>query len=88
MQVIIYKDGGYTCVVIPRTDSGLTIEQIAQKDVPKDSAYRIVDSLEIPTDPAARAGWNPDMSSPDGYGVGHTEWFILNPPAGPPAPTE
>jgi hypothetical protein len=57
-QRIIYKtnDGG-TAIVVPAPNCGLTIEEIAAKDVPKGTAYKIVDVSEIPTDRTFRNAW-------------------------------
>jgi hypothetical protein len=56
-QRIIYKkpDGG-VAVIIP-ADCGLTIEQIAAKDVPAGKPYKIVDVADIPTDRTFRDAW-------------------------------
>lgn len=55
---IIYKnaDGGVS-IVIPAVECGLTIEQIAEKDVPSGSPYKIVDVSEIPSDRTFRNAW-------------------------------
>lgn len=55
---IIYptQDGGLA-VIIPNTSSGLSIEEIAQKDVPSGTAYKIVDVAEIPIDRIFRNAW-------------------------------
>ena len=57
-QRIIYptQDGG-VAIVIPAPGCGLTIEQIAAKDVPVGVPYRIVDASDIPTDRTFRAAW-------------------------------
>ena len=53
-QRIIYKNpNGSACVIIPFLGSGLTIEQIAAKDVPSGAPYEIVDASEIPRDHGA-----------------------------------
>lgn len=54
---IIYptNDGGVA--VLTPCDCGLTIEQIASKDVPKGKPYKIVDVSEIPTDWTFRDAW-------------------------------
>ena len=57
---IIYKrtDGGIT-IIVPTPDAlqSMTIEQIAQKDVPTGLKYKIVDKSEIPTDRTFRNAW-------------------------------
>jgi hypothetical protein len=67
MQRIIYPNGTGVSVIIP-ADCGLTIEQIAVKDVPPGVPYRIVDTIEIPTDRSQRSLWTADFITPDGYG--------------------
>lgn len=49
-------EGGIS-VIIPSPDSELTIEQIAAKDVPPNTDYKIVDVSEIPTDREFRSAW-------------------------------
>lgn len=55
---IIYRteDNG-VAVLIPAIDSGLTIEEIAAKDVPPGVPYKIVDASTIPTDRTFRNAW-------------------------------
>ena len=69
-QRIIYKtDAGGVAVLIP-ADCGLTIEQIAAKDVPTGKAYKIVDVSEIPTDRQWRDEWTVDEADlTDGVGA-------------------
>ena len=57
-QRIIYQteDGG-VAIIVPSAECGLTIEQIAQKDVPTGKAYKIVDVSEIPSDRTFRGAW-------------------------------
>ena len=56
-QRIIYKteDGG-VAIIIP-ADCGLTIEEVAAKDVPEGKLYQIVDVADIPTDRTFRNAW-------------------------------
>jgi hypothetical protein len=57
-QRIIYpSDNGGVCIIIPAPECGLTIEQIAAKDVPAGKPYKIVDVSEIPTDRSMRDAW-------------------------------
>lgn len=56
-QRIIYQtDDGGVDVIVP-ADCGLTIEQVAAKDVPTGKPYKIVDVSEIPTDRSKREAW-------------------------------
>lgn len=56
-QRIIYPtDEGGVAIIIP-ADCGLTIEEIAAKDVPEGKPYKIVDVADIPTDRTFRDAW-------------------------------
>ena len=57
-QRIIYpnNDGGVS-ILIPAAECGLTIEEIAAKDVPAGKSYKIVDVSDIPTDRTFRDAW-------------------------------
>jgi hypothetical protein len=56
-QRIIYPtDDGGVAVIIP-ADCGLTIEQIAAKDVPAGKPFEIVDVADIPSDRTFRNAW-------------------------------
>ena len=69
-QRIIYQnDEGGVAVIIP-CDCGLTIEQIAAKDVPTGKAYKIVDVSDVPTDREWRNEWTVDEADlTDGVGA-------------------
>jgi hypothetical protein len=57
-QRIIYPtDDGGVAVIIPAPECGLTIEEMALKDVPKGKPYKIVDVADIPTDRTFRNAW-------------------------------
>ncbi len=57
-QRIIYpSDDGGVSIIIPAPDCGLTIEEIALKDVPSGKPYKIVDVSDIPTDRTFRNAW-------------------------------
>lgn len=57
-QRIIYPthDGG-VAVIVPAPDCGLTIREIAAKDVPAGVEYKIVDVSEVPSDRTFRNAW-------------------------------
>ena len=57
-QRIIYStpEGG-VAVIIPATECGLTIEEIAAKDVPEGRPFQIVDVTDIPNDRTFRNAW-------------------------------
>ena len=57
-QRIIYpNDDGGVIVLIPATECGLSIEEIAAKDVPSGKSYKIVDVSAIPSDRTFRDAW-------------------------------
>lgn len=69
-QRIIYQnEAGGVSVIIP-ADCGLTVEEIATKDVPTGKPYKILDAADIPTDRAARDAWTVDEADlTDGFGA-------------------
>jgi len=57
-QRIIYpNDNGGVSIIIPAPECGLTIEEIAAKDVPAGKPYQIVDVADIPSDRTWRNAW-------------------------------
>jgi hypothetical protein len=56
-RIIYSNDDGGVAIIVPSAECGLTIEQIAQKDVPAGKAYKIVDVADIPTDRTFRNAW-------------------------------
>ena len=57
-QRIIYpNDEGGVSIIIPAPECGLTIEEIAAKDVPEGKNYKIVDVSSIPEDRTFRDAW-------------------------------
>ena len=54
---IVYKNDDGTLAIIIPADCGLTIEEIAAKDVPTGKEYHIVDKSEIPSDRTFRNAW-------------------------------
>ena len=59
-RIIYTNDDGTLAIVIPADEFGLTIEQIATKDVPAGKEYKIVDVSEIPFDRTYRNAWKQD----------------------------
>jgi len=60
---IIYTNPDGSCsIIIPAPNCGLTIEQIAAKDVPSGCTYEIVDTSAIPSDRSFRNAWEQDTS--------------------------
>jgi hypothetical protein len=56
-RIIYPTDDGGVAIIAPAADCGLTIEQIAAKDVPAGKSYKIIDVADIPTDRTFRNAW-------------------------------
>lgn len=55
---IIYPTGdGGVAVIVPAPDCGLTIEEIARKDVPFGKPFKIVNAADVPNDRTFRNAW-------------------------------
>jgi len=68
-RIIYQNDTGGVAVLAP-ADCGLTIEQIAAKDVPTGKPYKIVDVSDVPTDREWRNEWTVDEADlTDGVGA-------------------
>ena len=66
---IIYKNTDGTIGIIIPANCGLTVEQIARKDVPTGLKYKIVDVSEVPSDREFRNAWTiDDAELTDGVG--------------------
>ena len=72
MNKIIYKNSDNSVAVLIPTEEALsfaTIEQIAEKDVPKNLPYKIVSADDISSDRTYRDAWEWDNAiKPDGFG--------------------
>lgn len=77
-KVIIYNnDDGNVSVVIPTEKALLqhTIEEIAQKDVPHNKKYKIIDRDDLPAFDEFFNAWEVDESElTDGVGAESTEF--------------
>jgi len=56
-RIIYPTDDGGVAVIVPAPECGLTIEQIAAKDVPAGKPFKIVDVTDIPSDRTFRNAW-------------------------------
>jgi hypothetical protein len=57
-QRIIYPtDDGGVAIIVPAAECGLTIEDIAAKDVPAGKDFKIIDVEDVPTDRTFRNAW-------------------------------
>lgn len=79
MKRIIYKNqDNSVSILIPTSEalSFVTIEQIAEKDVPHNLPYWIVNTSDIPESRTFRGAWEIDESfgEPDGFGGENNEF--------------
>lgn len=56
-RIIYPNEEGGVSIIIPAPECGLTIEEIAAKDVPAGKPYKIVDVSDIPSDRTFRNAW-------------------------------
>jgi hypothetical protein len=61
LRIIYPKPQGGVAIIIPAFDCGLTIEEIAAKDVPAGVPFRIVEASVIPEDRSSRNDWKFDI---------------------------
>jgi hypothetical protein len=60
-RIIYQNEEGGVSILVP-CECGLTIEQIADKDVPTGKPYKIVDVTDVPTDRQWRDEWTVDAA--------------------------
>jgi hypothetical protein len=56
-RIIYPTPEGGVAIIIPAPDCGLTVEEIAAKDVPAGVPFRIVEAADIPDDRTFRNAW-------------------------------
>ena len=56
-RIIYPNDDGGVSIVIPAPECGLTIEEIAAKDVPVGKPFKIIDTADVPSDRTFRNAW-------------------------------
>lgn len=69
-RIIYQNEDGGVSIIIPAPNSGLTVEEVAAKDVPTGKPYKIVNVSDIPADRSARNAWVVDEADlTDGVGA-------------------
>jgi hypothetical protein len=76
-QLIVYQNTeDNTLAIVTPADCGISINEIARKDVPKGLPFKIVDYDLFPWEHQEfMDAWEVDFSNPDGYGIGAEAWF-------------
>ena len=72
---IIYKNEIGGVGMLTPCDPLMTIEQIAQKDVPCGAPYLVVNADDLPGDFTFFDAWEAEFSNPDGHGLGADAYF-------------
>jgi len=62
-RIIYLNDEGTVSIIVPSSNSGLTIQEIAEKDVPTGKTYKIVNSSDISSDRTFRNAWVLDTNN-------------------------
>jgi hypothetical protein len=76
-RIIYQTESGGVALVTPSMNCGLTVEEIARKDVPAGARYAILDTADVPTDFTFFNAWEVENSAlNDGVGIGTQSWFI------------
>lgn len=76
-DVIIYQEENNQAILVwPSLSCGISIYEIARKDVPIGKPFKIIDSSILPKDHIFYDALEADFSNPDGYGVGSDAWFL------------
>jgi hypothetical protein len=69
-RVIFRTEDGGVAVIVPSPNCELSIEQVAAKDVPTGTPYKIVDVADVPSDRTFRGAWEVAVESlTDGVGA-------------------
>jgi hypothetical protein len=61
-RIIFPTDDGGVAVIIPAPECGLSLQEIAQKDVPSGNPFKIVDAADIPATREFRNAWTADFT--------------------------
>ena len=63
-KIIIYTNSeNKLCIVMPAPNCGLSMEEIAQKDIPAGIQYTIIDADALPKDIIFRDAWEEDKNT-------------------------
>ncbi len=61
-RIIYPTDDGGVAVIIPAPECGLSLQEIAAKDVPSGKPWKIVDAADIPATREFRNAWTADFT--------------------------
>ena len=66
-QRVLFTENGVICILSP-ADCGMTLKEIADKDVPTGIKYKCCHISDIPTERIFRGAWEADYDGHDGVG--------------------
>ena len=76
-RIIYQTNNGGVALITPSPSCGLTVEEIARKDVPQATRYAIIDTVDVPADLTFFDAWEVEHADlNDGIGIGPQAWFI------------
>ena len=64
-RIIYQNQEGGVSIIIPANNHGMTIEEIAEKDVPDNTPYEIVNVADIPAARTFRGAWKKNGAAVD-----------------------
>jgi hypothetical protein len=74
-SIIIFPNDSGSVVFCYPAECGLTIEDIARKDVPTGKPFLIVPNEQVPQDHTFFDAFQADFTNPHGFGIGADAWF-------------
>jgi len=75
-KIIVFpNDNGGVVFCYPAKECGMSLEEIARKDVPAGKPYLLLTDEEVPADHTFFDAFEADFSNPDGHGIGQEAWF-------------
>lgn len=68
MKVVVFKNQSGGLSILMPVECGLSLDEIARKDVPAGVPYKIIDRADLPSDRTYRDAWTIGEFEPDGVG--------------------
>lgn len=75
LTIVYPRETGGISIIYPNLECGLSIQDIAEKDVPAGVPYVFIPIDTIPTDHTFFDAFEVDFSFPNGKGIGAEAWF-------------
>jgi hypothetical protein len=73
--IVFPNSSGGVVFCYPAPDCGLSLLEIARKDVPAGVPFRLLNDSEVPSDHTFFGAFEADFTEPDGFGIGAEAWF-------------